>query len=87
MDNKNNKWIFQINKSNLKLKEKDKINKQRIIAYEEKHKIKLCITIEEFIIKFPDILSFEKCQDIDIIEFQRDLNFQNEINKYITIIK
>ena len=87
LDNKNNKWIFQINKSNFKLKEKDKINKQRIIAYEEKHKIKLCITIEEFIIKFPDILSFEKCQDIDIIEFQRNLNLPNEINKYITIIK
>jgi len=78
---------FQINASNFKIK--DKINYEKISDYEKKQKIntKLCLTINDFTKNFPNLVKIQEFQDIDILEFQKSLDFPNKIKHYISLIK
>lgn len=79
---------FEINPSNFK--EKDKDNKEKIKDYEKKRKkesLRLCVTINQFIKKFPNILKYQELQDLDIFKLQKNLKFSDSINKYMDIIK
>lgn len=79
--------VFKISKSNFKIK--DNINKVKINDYEKKQKLntKLCLTINDFTKNFPNIVRIQECQDVDVLKFQRTLDFPNIINQYISIIK
>ena len=81
--------IFEININN-NFKEKDKDNKEKIKEYDKKRQkenLKLCVTINQFIKKFPNLLKFQEYQDIDIFKLQKNLKFSENINKYLEIIK
>ena len=79
--------IFQINSSNIKIKEK--ISYDKINDYEKKQKLntKVCLTINDFTKNFPNLVKIQEFQDIDVLEFQRNLDFPNKINHYISLIK
>ena len=79
--------IFQINSSNIKIKEK--ISYDKINDYEKKQKLntKVCLTINDFTKNFPNLVKIQEFQDIDVLEFQRKLDFPNKINHYISLIK
>ena len=85
----NESGIFEINTNN-NFKEKDKDNIEKIKDYEKKRKkenLKLCVTINQFIKKFPNILKYQEYQDLDIFKIQSKLKFSESINKYLEIIK
>ena len=88
-DIEKSKEIFEIKKSNFKLKEKekDKIKIEKIKEYENKKKLKLCLTIKDFIQKFPNLKTLNELKGIDIFEIQKNLCFSNKINNYIELIK
>ena len=81
--------IFEININN-NFKEKDKDNLEKIKDYEKKRKkeyLKLCVTINQFIKKFPNVLQYQELQDLDIFKLQSNLKFPENINKYLEIIR
>ena len=81
--------IFEININN-NFKEKDKDNIEKIKDYEKKRKkesLLLCVTISQFIKKFPNILKYQELQDLDIFKLQTNLKFPEYINNYLEIIR
>ena len=52
-----------------------------------KKDIKLCLTIDEFTKKFPNLVIYQELQDIDILQIQKKFQFSEKINKYINTIK
>ena len=77
--------IFEITPINFK--EKDKDNSQKKQDYEKSKKTKLCLTIDEFTKKFPNLVQYQELQDADIFEIQRNLEFCPKINSYLNIVK
>ena len=86
------KGFFEIYASNFKLKEKDKTNikdpvfLEKIKSYEKSKKARLCLTIEDFTKKFPNLVKYQELQDADIFEMQKNLHFPEMIGKYFDII-
>ena len=76
---------FDVNPSNFK--EKDKNEKQKIKDYEKKNKIRLCINIEYFTKKFPNIAKYQEYQDVNVFLIQKLLDFPQKLNKYFEIIQ
>ena len=77
---------FAINRS--LFRNKDKLTKEKIKEYERKNEnIRLCVTINEFIKKFPNLVKYQEYQDLDVFEIQKNLNFSSNIDKYLGIIK
>ena len=70
-----------------KLKEKDLFNDDKRTKYEKSNKLKLCLTIENFPKKFPNLVKFQEMQDADIFEIQEKLHFPDEISKYFDLIR
>ena len=69
-------------------KEKDKSHYDKIKEFEKKNKnSKLCITIDDFTKKFPNIVKYQEMQDQDIFEIQQKLEFSEKINNYLNIVK
>jgi len=88
LDEDSESGIFEINASNFK--EKDKNNIEKIKDYEKKRKkenSKLCVTINQFISKFPNLVKFQQLQDLDILKLQTNLKFSEKMNKYLEIIR
>ena len=70
-----------------KLKEKDLFNDDKRTKYEKTNKLKICLTIESFPKKFPNLVKYQEMQDADIFEIQEQLKFPEQIQKYIDLIK
>ena len=70
-----------------KLKEKDLFNDDKRTKYEKANKLKLCLTIENFPKKFPNLVKYQEMQDADIFEIQNKLKFPEQIQKYIELIR
>ena len=81
----NDNGIFSIEDS--KFKEKDQTNEEKKIKYEKSNKVKLCLTIENFPKKFPNLVKYQEMQDADIFDIQEKLKFPEAIAKYIDLIK
>ena len=81
----NETGVFNIEES--KFKEKDRDNEEKRNKYEKNYKVKLCLTIENFPKKFPNLVKFQEMQDADILEIQERLGFPGKILKYIDIIR
>jgi len=80
---------FEIKPSSFKHVKDKKNNKEKIKEYEKKKRkenIQLCLTINQFIKKFPNLIIYQELQDVDIFEIQKNLEFSNNINNYIKII-
>ena len=71
----------------ISFKEKDRDNLQKKRDYEKSKKTRLCLTIDEFTKKFPDLVQYQELQDADIFEIQRSLDFCPKINSYLNIVK
>ena len=84
-ENDSEKDIFSINQS--QFKEKEKYNEEKKRKYEKLNKVKLCINIENFPKKFPNLVKYQEMQDADIFEIQKNLNMPSQINKYMDIIQ
>ena len=78
--------VFEIIQS-INFKEKDKDNPSKIKEYEKSKKIRLCLTINDFTKKFPNLVKYQEMQDADIFEIQSDLDFPTKINSYFNQIK
>ena len=79
--------FFDITTSNFK--EKDKGDKEKIRDYNKKIKAKnakLCLTINEFIRSFPNLVKYQEYQDLDILLVQKKLRIPEKIKKYIESI-
>ena len=76
---------FEIYPSNFK--EKDRISEHKIKDYEKSKKTKLCITIDDFTKKFPNLGKYQDLLDVDIFQIQSNLEFPTQINNYLDIIK
>ena len=81
----NDNGIFSIEDS--KFKEKDQTNEEKKFKYEKSNKVKLCLTIESFPKKFPNLVKYQEMQDADIFDIQEKLKFPEAIGKYIELIK
>ena len=82
--NERDNGTFNIEQSNFKLKDKD--NKEKIKDYQIGKKVMLAFTIKEFIRKFPNLRIYQDYNDADIFELQKQLNFQENLEKYFEII-
>ena len=85
LDESEEDGIFEITPKIIKLKEK--LNLEKIKEYEKSKKIKVCMTIQDFTNKFPDIVKYQELQDADVFEIQRNLNFPKKINSYLNLVK
>ena len=83
--NENNEGKFEIISCNFK--EKDKNNPDKIKEFEKTKKCKLCLNINEFTKKFPNLVKYQDLQDVDILEIQSNLEFPTKIDIYLDIIK
>ena len=77
--------IFNIKES--AFKEKDKDNEGKITKHEKKNKVKLCMSIEQFIDKFPNLVKYQEIEKVDIFDIQSELQIPKQIRNYIDIIK
>ena len=77
--------IFNIKESSFK--EKDKDNEGKIIKYEKKNKVKLCMNIKQFFDYFPNLVNYQGIEKIDIFEIQTKLQIPRQIRNYMDIIK
>ena len=84
-DNEDINGMFEITSCNFK--EKDKNHQNKIKEYEKAKKCRLCLNINEFAKKFPNLVQYQEYQDIDIIEIQNYLNFPKQIESYFNMIK
>ena len=82
-DNESGK--FEITPCNFK--EKDRFNSEKIKEYEKSKKVKLCLTIDMFTKKFPNLVQYQELQDADILEIQKTLEFSSKLNFYFNLIK
>jgi len=76
---------FQIDIS--KMKDKDYNNEEKKSKYEKSNKIRFALTIENFPKKFPNLVKYQEMQDADIFEIQENLNFPEQIAKYLDLIR
>ena len=74
---------FEIRASNFK--EADRNNPEKIKDYEKSKKCQLCITIDDFTRKFPNLVKYQELQDADIFSIQKILDFPGMINNYFLI--
>ena len=81
----NENGYFSIDET--KLKEKDLFNDDKRIKYEKSNKLKLCMNIENFPKKFPNLVKYQEMQDADIFDIQEKLKFPDQIQKYIELIR
>ena len=82
----NEKSKFEIKESLFKEKEKEREDK--IKKYEKSNKVKLCINIEEFTKRFPDIIKYQSSvANNDILSFEEKIGIPTELNKYMDKIK
>ena len=84
-DEENEDGQFEIFPCNMK--EKDRTNSQKIKEYEKSKKTKVCLTIEDFTKKFPNLVKYQELQDADIFEIQKNLEFAPKINNYLNLVK
>ena len=70
--------IFEINPSNIK--EKDRSSIENIKKYEIKNNVILCLTIDIFSKKFPNLLEYQDKLNSDIFKIQKNLKFPEKIN-------
>ena len=77
--------IFEINYSNFKERDKDNIDK--IKDYERAKKVRLCLTINDFTKKFPNLVIYQEMQDADVFNIQRSLNIPDKIKFYFHRVK
>jgi hypothetical protein len=86
-DKKDKKSIgeFEIIQSNFK--EKERANLEKIKDYENSKNLKLCLTIDSFTKKFPNLGKYQEMQDIDIFLVQKLLKIPSKINNYLNQIK
>ena len=76
------KKSFEITKSKLKEKQyKEKKKKEKI------NKNNFCKTIKTFTQKFPNLIPFQKLQDIDLFDMQKELEIPQKLTNYFDIIK
>ena len=61
-------------------------NNEDVIEY-KKDKCVLCKTIKIFTNEFPSISKIQKMQDIDLIEFEKEINLSETLDDYFNIIK
>ena len=47
----------------------------------------MCVTINQFIRKFPNIVRYQLLEGLDIFKLQTNLKFSEKINKYLEIIR
>ena len=84
-DEENEDGKFEIFPTNMK--EKDRTNHQKIKEYEKSKKTKVCLTIEDFTRKFPNLVEYQELQDADIYEIQKNLEFAPKITSYLHLVK
>ena len=72
--------IFEINESNIK--EKDRSSTEKIKKYEKSKDVRLCLTIDSFTKKFPDLMEYQDKLNLDVFKFQKDLKFPEKIKSY-----
>jgi len=77
--------IFEIIPSNSK--EKDRSSPEKIKEYEKTKKVKLCLTIDSFTKKFPNLVIYQELQDADILEIQRILLFPEQLDNYFSQVE
>ena len=76
---------FEITMSNFKEKERE--NKDKIKEYEKSRKVLLCLTIQDFTKKFPNLVQYQEYQDSDIFQIQKDLDFSTKLNNYFNLVR
>ena len=84
-EDENEEGFFEIYPTNMK--EKDRTNHEKIKEYEKSKKTKVCLTIEDFTKKFPNLVKYQELQDADIFEIQKNLEFAPKINNYLSLVK
>ena len=77
--------IFEINPSNIK--EKDRSSIENIKKYEIKNNVILCLTIDMFSKKFPNLLEYQDKLNSDIFKIQKNLKFPEKINSYFNQVE
>ena len=86
LDDENmNNSIFEIIPSNSK--EKDRSSEEKIKEYEKSKGVKLCLTIDSFTKKFPNLVKYQELQDADIFEYQSILRFPEKLNNYFNQVE
>ena len=83
-DKKENIGEFEIILSNFK--ERDKNNIEKIKEYEKSKNNKLCLNIDSFIKKFPNLVKYQEKQDADIFLIQKLLDIPDKIKTYFNFI-
>ena len=73
--------------SSSSFKEKDRDNFDKIKDYEKSKKVRLCLTIDEFTKKFPNLVKYQEFQDADIFEIQKKFDFPLKLNQYFENVK
>ena len=77
--------IFEINPSNIK--EKDTSSIEKIKKYEKYKDVLLCLTIDNFTKKFPNLLEYQDKLNSDIFKIQKILQFPKKINSYFNEVE
>ena len=77
--------IFEINPSNIK--EKDTSSIEKIKKYEKDKDVLLCLTIDNFTKKFPNLLEYQDKLNSDIFKIQKILQFPKKINSYFNEVE
>jgi hypothetical protein len=75
---------FEITPSAFKIK--DRNNFSKIKDYEKSKNCRLCLTIEDFTKKFPNLVKYQEMQDADILLIQKILNFPGLMKFYFNKI-
>ena len=71
-----------------KIKSKDLLNlKDDDVIEDKKKRCILCKTIKIFTNEFPSIAKIQEMQDIDLIEFEKEINLTETLDNYFNIIK
>ena len=68
-------------------KKEKKIFKLKTKKEREIEKENICLTIKQFIERFPDLTIYERLQDVDIIELMKQMNLPEKLNVYFNVIK
>ena len=75
--------IFKDNK--IEINPISKLEKKKYKKYENEGDI--CLTIKEFIQKFPDLTIYERLQDADMIDLIKQMNLPEKLDIYFNLIK
>ena len=85
LDSESGKGEFEIYSCNFN--EKNKQNLDKIKDYEKSKKVRLCLTIDDFTKKFPNLVKYQEFQDADIFEIQKKFDFPTKLNNYFEHIR